>query len=305
MLILQPSGHSSKLNSILLLFWYYILYSHCHEDAITLLYNAGVINIYIFTLYCYWWLFLAINIFWNVWFPVNAKSIKTQGYIKFFLISIVVFSLTVSIIPIGAVLGTGGFIISSFPSFLSYCFPRNPDTLFYSFILPLCIILPTGSTFNLLTFWKVLRVRKHLLSQVHNLLLMSALQLSYMINFYNIIMQGSSNLTAESKLLVFVFYFAFASALSLIFSTIGLRNISKNHEGFSRYFACEAIGKHPDSPCVLTVNRLGQQALNIASFVTYTMGPYATLIYVIPVNKVKENWRIWKNKSTIANTTTS
>ena len=118
-------------------------------------------------------------------------------------------------------------------------------------------------------------------------------------------MQGRSNLTAESKLLVFFFYFAFASALSLILFTIASRNISKDQEGFSRYFACEAIGQHPDSPCVLTVNRLGQQALNIASFVMYTMGPYATLIYVIPVNRVKENWRIWKNKSTTANTTTS
>ena len=123
-------------------------------------------NTFIFTLYSYWWLFLAINIFWKVWFPHSSKRIQTRGYTKYLHIATVVLSLTVSCIPVAAALGTGGYVISSFPSFLSYCYPRNADTFFYSFILPFCLILPTGSTFNLLTLWKVLKVKKELINKV-------------------------------------------------------------------------------------------------------------------------------------------
>ena len=123
-------------------------------------------NTFIFTLSGYWWLFLAINIFWKVWFPHSSKRFKTQGYTKHLHIATVVLSLTVSCIPVAAALGTGGFVISSFPSFLSYCYPRNADASFYSFILPLCLTLPTGSTFNLLTLWKVLKVKGDLINTV-------------------------------------------------------------------------------------------------------------------------------------------
>ena len=103
---------------------------------------------------------------------------------------------------------------------------------------------------------------------------------------------------AESKLLVFFFYFAFATALSLIFFTIGSKNATQTQQGFAEYFACEAIGEDPSNPCVLPVNRLGEQGFTIVAFAMYTIGAYVTLVYTIPMDKVKERWRAWNSKST-------
>ena len=96
--------------------------------------------------------------------------------------------------------------------------------------------------------------------------------------------------------MVFFFYFAFVNALSLIFFTIGSRDIAEDQIGFGNYFVCEAFGADPEDPCVFEVNRQGDQAFTIASYATYTLGPYATLLYTVPIDKVKNQWRKWKNK---------
>ena len=96
---------------------------------------------------------------------------------------------------------------------------------------------------------------------------------------------------------MFFFYYAFANALSLIFFTIGSQNVDEDQQGFASYFACEALGNNPDSPCDFDVNRQQQQAFTIASFVMYTMGPYVALVYVIPLDKVKKKLESLKTLS--------
>ena len=128
--------------------------------------STGIINAFIFTLCSYWWLFLAIMIFWKVWFPTNAKNAEINGYTKYMHGTFVTISLVLSLLPVGTTLGTGGYIISVFPAYLNSCYPRNVAAFFYSFLLPFCITLPIGSTFNLFTLWKVLNVKKHLLNKV-------------------------------------------------------------------------------------------------------------------------------------------
>ena len=86
---------------------------------------------------------------------------------KYIHVAIVVVSILLSLIPVCAALGTGGFVISSFPVFLNYCYPRNSATFFYTFILPFCINLPAGSTFSVLTLYKVLDLKQKLLRKVH------------------------------------------------------------------------------------------------------------------------------------------
>ena len=114
----------------------------------------------------YWWLSLSIMIFWMVWFPTNARNAKVKGYTKYMHIAIVATCLALSMLPVAIALGTGGFVISSFPVYLSNCYPRNPAVFFYSFILPTCIVLPAGCTFNLLTLYKVMSLKQHLLNKV-------------------------------------------------------------------------------------------------------------------------------------------
>ena len=111
-------------------------------------------------------LFLTIMIFWKVWFPTNAKNAEVKGYMKFIYLAIVMISIVLSVIPVAAALGTGGYTLSMFPVHLSFCGPRNLDILFYAFILPFCINQPAGSTFNLLTLYKVLNLKQQLIKKV-------------------------------------------------------------------------------------------------------------------------------------------
>ena len=131
----------------------------------------GIINTSIYTSIGYWWLFLTIMIFWQVWFPTNAKNAEAKGYTKYIHIVIVAITSVLSVIPMIAVLRSGGFVISNFPVYLNFCHPRNSDVLFYAFILPFCITQPAGSTFNLLTLYKVLSLKQHLINKVANIIM--------------------------------------------------------------------------------------------------------------------------------------
>ena len=101
-------------------------------------------------------------------------------------------------------------------------------------------------------------------------------------------MQGG-NLRGECRLLAFLFYFAFAVGVNLILVAIG--NVSQNQQGLENYFTCEAFGLDPDDPCILETDRHREHALTIAGLVVYTIGPYATLVYATPVEKIKYQWR--------------
>ena len=133
---------------------------------ILVLIHAGIFSSFIFSLFVYWWLFLTIIIFWQVWFPVNARKARQNGHTKYIHAVVVVLSLVLSTIPVAAALGSGGYGTFVFPAFLNICFPRNLAAFFHSSIFIPCIILSIGNTFNLLNFWKVMRFRKQSLQQV-------------------------------------------------------------------------------------------------------------------------------------------
>ena len=102
-------------------------------------------------------------------------------------------------------------------------------------------------------------------------------------------MQGV-NLRAECRLLIFLFYFAFGVAMNLILVTVGLRNAFQDEEGFKNYFMCEAFGSDPDDPCVLEVDRHRDHALMIVAIIVQSFAPCVSLVYIIPVDKVKTQW---------------
>ena len=174
-------------------------------------------------------------IFWKVWFPTNAKNAEVKGYMKFIHIAILPFS--ISLIPVAAALGTGGYTLSIFPVHLDFCQPRNLDILFYAFILPFCINQPAASTFNLLTLYKVLKLKQQLIKKVANLEIIDQIHSHYPLIAGR---QPKSRMQAFS----FLFYFAFALAMSLILYTNGLRNTFQYQQGFNDYFMCEAFGSN-------------------------------------------------------------
>ena len=53
------------------------------------------------------------------------------------------------------------------------------------------------------------------------------------------------------------------------------------------YFICEAFGTNINDPCVFAVNRRGIQAIATATYGMYMIGPYATLVFIVPMDKLK------------------
>ena len=123
---------------------------------------AGAGTIFSLTMRGYWWLFHSITFFWSVWYPVQTRKIHRTGYTKFIHFATVVIVFTLSVIPVGVSFATGGYVLSSYTLSLSTCIPRNLTTpASYIFTLPICVVLPTGNTFNILTVWKLLKIRIH------------------------------------------------------------------------------------------------------------------------------------------------
>lgn len=125
------------------------------------LFCAGTVNTFIPMMINYLWLFHTIAIFWNVWFPIRARHFDVHGYTKYMHIVVVVIAFTLSVIPVGVAFGTGGYVISSLIPSLSFCVMRSLAVNYYALVLPICIVFPFGITFNLLTVWKLLRMRQH------------------------------------------------------------------------------------------------------------------------------------------------
>ena len=53
---------------------------------------------------------------------------------------------------------------------------------------------------------------------------------------------------------------------------------------------CEALGLDPDDLCVLEVDRHTDHALTIVAIIVQSIAPCVTLVYIIPVDKVKNQW---------------
>ena len=65
-------------------------------------------------------------------------------------------AIVVPCIPVGAVLGTGGSTLATFPPF--QCFARSSDVIYYTFILPASIIMGAGLTLIILIFHVIIHV---------------------------------------------------------------------------------------------------------------------------------------------------
>lgn len=76
---------------------------------------------------------------------------------------------------------------------------------------------------------------------------------------------------------------------------MGFGNSSQDKQAFTKYFNCEAFGVDSSKPCVIEVDRRRDQALLIVSSTMFVFAPYVTLIYIVPVDKIKEKWGMWRN----------
>ena len=54
------------------------------------------------------------------------------------------------------------------------------------------------------------------------------------------------------------------------------------------YFTCEGFGIDSNDPCILNVDRTETLTFTSIAYFGHAMGPYATLIFIFPINKIRE-----------------
>ena len=62
------------------------------------------------------------------------------------------------------------------------------------------------------------------------------------------------------------------------------------------YFNCQSFGVDPDNPCVLEVDRHWSLITSLVFSILFMFAPYITMVYIMPVDKLKEKWQMWIKK---------
>lgn len=103
---------------------------------------AGGVFVYVAFQATMWWLFHTAILFWGVMHPMHYQVMKNSGRIKYIHSAMGVMGVTFPLIPVLICNWIGGFGINLL---LQYsCFPRNRSALYYSFLVPLDIIIITS-----------------------------------------------------------------------------------------------------------------------------------------------------------------
>ena len=102
------------------------------------------------------WFFHIVAVFWGTKFPFHAKSFQRKGHFKYVHAAMLITSIVLPFVPVAVVQGTGGSTLAQIPAFL--CSARSPEAFFYSFILPVSIIVATGLSLVVLIFQVIVHV---------------------------------------------------------------------------------------------------------------------------------------------------
>ena len=108
-----------------------------------------------------WWFCHVVSLFWGIQFPFHAKSFKTAHHLKYIHIPMVIVGLVLPTLP-GIVASTAGdptvrgFRITTFHPNL--CGSLQKDIIIYSLILPMNLIVVTGISLLIITFWVIHKV---------------------------------------------------------------------------------------------------------------------------------------------------
>lgn len=105
------------------------------------------------------WLFHIISIFWGVYWPIWA-SLQSAARRVVLHIAAVSMALVLPAIPVLIIHylapGAGGFTLTRFPPIL--CAASSLALNFYTFMLPLSILIACGLTLLVLIFWRLFKV---------------------------------------------------------------------------------------------------------------------------------------------------
>ena len=113
------------------------------------------------------WIMHISSIFWKIYFPMNAISLKAIRRTKYIHGMCLIAALVLPLIsPLASHL-KGGFIIIDFPPFT--CDGRDAAVTFYVHLFPITIILGVGTSLLVLIFWRLHMVLYSIVYNICNL----------------------------------------------------------------------------------------------------------------------------------------
>lgn len=144
--------------------------NYIYWHNIMLFYVGAVFYYCLFQLAMFWFCHL-LALFWKTNFPFHSRSFQKSHRMKYLHITSVAIGILVPLAPVvvtmaqfshgkssaEAVKGGLGFGITRFPPLL--CTGRDGDTIFYSLIVPIDVIVMIGMAFLVSLFWIVHKVR--------------------------------------------------------------------------------------------------------------------------------------------------
>ena len=123
---------------------------------------AGGIFYYILLQGSLWWIFHVSVLFYGIQFPFHSRSFKAAHRTKYIHVIMVVIALLLPLVPAIVCGVIGEYTMTDFPPIL--CVGSDADATFYSLVLPIIIILGTGTSLLVIMFWKIHMVHKLLLT---------------------------------------------------------------------------------------------------------------------------------------------
>ena len=121
--------------------------------------NVGIVYNYVFFQILVFLTSHVASLFWGIAFPFHYRAFDTRGRLKYIHIAIVAVGLMLPCIPVGIALGTGGYVPDGIPPLA--CMPSNRAVNFYATVLPSTVLTSIGTTFMILIFWKLVKVRQY------------------------------------------------------------------------------------------------------------------------------------------------
>ena len=119
-------------------------------------YYLGATIVYLLVQVVVLWFSHCVMTFWNIKFPFHASTHKHTNTIKYIHATVLVMGLVIPGVPVAAAFATGGFVLTSFPPIT--CTVRDRDALFYSIILPVCIVVASGVSLLVLVLDEIFKV---------------------------------------------------------------------------------------------------------------------------------------------------
>ena len=93
--------------------------------------------------------------YWSIRYPLNFRAVKISGKIR----HIHALSITLAVIlplPAALIHLKGGFLITANPALI--CAGRNTDYTYFTFILPMSVVLAMATCIMMLIVWTVFKV---------------------------------------------------------------------------------------------------------------------------------------------------